>query len=98
MKIKIKEGGPPGRRALPSKKVTYFKTAACLGVDHLRPPLLRSWPAVRRSYGGFGAAATVSGEWAAAPARRGWVLALLEVEGEGVAPPGWLGNEEGMEN
>jgi len=32
MKIKIKEGGPPGRRPLPSKKVTYFKTAACLAV------------------------------------------------------------------
>ena len=40
----------------------------------------------------------MSGEWAAAPARMGWVLALLEDEGEGVAPPGWLGNEEGMEN
>ena len=33
----------------------------------------------------------MSGEWAAAPARMGWVLALLEDEGEGVAPPGWLG-------
>ena len=39
----------------------------------------------------------MSGGWAAAPARMGWVLALLENEGEGVTPPGWLGNEEGME-